>query len=343
MLADRTESEFGVSASILLQLFGYLSSLGIDADALLASLGLDSAPFKATDARIPVELYVQIGSEAARLSGDPCFGLHLGEFTEAGSWSILGYLMMNCRTLGEAFEKSTKYCRIIGDLIVGTPSFVKGMIKVVLVPPPNLPSLSRHFYEAALSSTVTMMRRLTGLDISPVEVRIAYPVPASVSEYQRVFQCSVLFDQPETSMTLDPVIGSSPVLYANPGLLDRMEGYAREFLAGLNEKDAVTRATMRLILSRLQDESLSIASVAREMAMSVRTLQTRLGTEGTSFVDLLSGARESLARRYLSENFPVDEITFLLGFSEPSVFRKAFKKWTGMTPGEFREQALAAK
>ncbi len=105
----------------------------------------------------------------------------------------------------------------------------------------------------------------------------------------------------------------------------------------------MTRATTRLILSRLADESLSITAIAREMAMSVRTLQTKLGAEGRRFADLLSGARQNMAMRYLRERISVEEITCLVGFAEPSVFRKAFKKWTGMTPGAYRERASAAR
>jgi AraC-like DNA-binding protein len=343
MPGGKTDSRLDVSASILSQMFSYLASLRIDTEGLLASLGLDPAAFKAPDARIPTEEYIRIGDAAARVSGDPCFGLHVGELAEPGSWSTIGYMMMSCRTLAEAFDKSAKYCRIIGGLIVTTPSFQRGKTKVVLTAPPDLPELSRHYYEGTLSSTVTMMRRLTGLAISPVEINLAWPILESAVEYARIFRCPVHSDQPETSMTLDPAIGSSPVVYANPALLDHIEGYAREFVAGLDEKDAVTRATTRLLLSRLADESLSIATIAREMAMSVRTLQTRLAAEGRCFADLLSDARKSLAMKYLRERFAVEEITCLLGFAEPSVFRKAFKKWTGMTPGAYRESALAAR
>jgi AraC-like DNA-binding protein len=341
MRAGQADSSIYVSVSILSQMFGYLTSLGIDTEAVLASMGLDPSAFKDSDARIPIELYIRIEDEAARVAGDPCFGLHMGELADSGSWSVLGYMMMNCCSLGEAFEKSGKYYRIIGDLIEGKLSFRKGRVRVVLATPPNAPILSRHCFECTISSSVVMMRKLTGLDLSPLEVRFDYPEPESRMEYERVFRCPVLFGQGETSMTLDPAIAKMPILYANPSLLERIEGYAREFLADLEEKDAATRAATRLILARLADESLSIRTVASEMSMSVRTLQSRLEAEGHRFGELLSGARESLARRYLRENFSVEEITCLLGFSEPSVFRKAFKKWTGLTPGEYRERELA--
>ncbi len=224
MHPGQSDPPLDVSTSILAQMFSYLASLRVDTEALLASLGLDPAALTSPDSRIPVEEYVRVGDEAARVTGDPGFGLHMGEFAEPASWSVLGYMMMNCRTLADAFDKSAKYCRIIGDLVVSTPSFREGRIKVALTSPPRLPVLSRHFFEGALSSTVTMMRRLTGLDISPGEVRLAFPIPGSAAEHERIFRCPVHFDQPETSMTLDPAIGSSPVVYANPGLLQHIEG-----------------------------------------------------------------------------------------------------------------------
>ncbi|TLN05579.1 helix-turn-helix transcriptional regulator, partial [bacterium] len=98
-----------------------------------------------------------------------------------------------------------------------------------------------------------------------------------------------------------------------------------------------TRTVTRIMLSYLDDRSLSIDKVAREMAVSVRTLQMRLDEEGVAFSDLLKEIRERLAKQYLCENYTVEQITYLLGFSEPSVFRKAFKKWSGVTPKEYRE------
>lgn len=336
MRAKPPDLSIKVSVSILSQMFSYLKSLRIDTSALLASLGLDPAALGDPDARIAIDEYISIEEEAARVAADPYFGLHMGEFAEAGSWSILGYMMMNCRTLGEAFEKSAKYYRIIGDLIEGRVSLRKGKVKVALTVPPNAPALSRHCYESVISSSVTMMRTLSGIDISPLEVGFSYPEPESRREYDRIFRCPVAFGQSETSMTIDPAIARIGVLYANPALLERIEDYAREFLSSLEEGESASRRATRLILAKLADESLSIRSVARDMSMSVRTFQARLGAEGRRFGELVSDVRRNLAEKYLREGFSVEEITCLLGFSEASVFRKAFKKWTGLTPGEFR-------
>jgi len=328
-----------VSVTVLSQMFLYLHALKVDIDAFLYSLGVDTDMVKAPDTRLPIETYLLIQDEAAEHVHDPYFGLHMGEFAEAGSWSILGYMMMNCKTLGEAFEKSGRYSRIIGNLIEARVDLKFNKVKVVFFTLPHAPKMSRHCFEATFSSSVRMMRSLTGVQINPVEVTFIYPEPASRSEYERIFQCPVKFGQRDNSITLDMRIADIPIQLANPSLLDHFEKYAQDFLAEMDRNDEHTRAVTKIILSKLDDEALSINKVAKEMAVSVRTLQKRLEDEGVAFSDLHKDIRQRLAQKYLRENYTVEQITYLLGFSEPSVFRKAFKKWSGVTPREYRESA----
>jgi AraC-like DNA-binding protein len=334
---NATSEPIIVSVTVLSQMFLYLASLKVDTDAFLHSLGIDPQTVKSPDAYIPIETYLLIQDEAAHYVNDPYFGLHMGEFAEAGSWSILGYMMMNCKTLGEAFEKSTRYSRIIGNLIEGDVHLKFNKIKVTLFTPPHAPKMSRHCFEATISSSVRLMRTLTGVKLSPLEVTFIYPEPESAAEYERIFCCPVSFGHKENSFTIDMGIIHTPILLPNPGLLQYFENYAQDFLAGLDRNKEHTRAVTKIILSRMDDEALSIEKVAREMAVSVRTLQNRLKEEGVVFSDLLMDTRKKLANKYLQENYTVEQITYLLGFSEPSVFRKAFKKWAGVTPREFRE------
>lgn len=326
-----------VSVTVLSQMFLYLDSLKVDIDAFLRTLDVDPEMVRSPDARIPIETYLLIQDEAAEYVHDPYFGLHMGQFAEAGSWSILGYMMMNCRNLGEVFEKSGRYSRVIGNLIEARAELKFNKVKVIFFTPPHAPKMSRHCFEATFSSSVRMMRSLTGVDLHPLEVMFIYPEPESRSEYERIFRCPVQFGQEDNSFTLDMSIVNVPILMANPGLLEYFEKYAQDFLAEMDRNDEHTRAVTKIILSKLDDEALSINKVAREMAVSVRTLQKRLEDEGVLFSDLHKDIRQRLAQKYLRENYTVEQITYLLGFSEPSVFRKAFKKWSGVTPREYRE------
>lgn len=339
---DTSPEPITVSVTVLSQMFLYLDSLKVDIDAFLRSISVDPEMVRAPDTRLPIETYLLIQDEAARFVNDPYFGLHMGEFAEAGSWSILGYMMMNCKTLGEAFEKSGRYSRIIGNLIDARPELKFNKAKLVFFTPPHAPKMSRHCFESTFSSSVRMMRLLTGVQINPLEVTFIYPGPASMSEYERIFRCPVKFDQKDNSFTLDLNVANLPIQLPNPSLLEYFEKYAQDFLAEMERNDEHTRAVTKIILSKLDDEDLTIHKIAKEMAVSVRTLQNRLEAEGVVFSDLLRDVRQRLAKKYLRENYTVEQITYLLGFSDPSVFRKAFKKWVGVTPREFRENSLVA-
>ncbi|MBK9925206.1 MAG: AraC family transcriptional regulator [Anaerolineales bacterium] len=330
-----------ISVNLLSQMFTYLDSLKVDTDTFLRSLNVDPTKVRSFDTHIPIETYLLIQDKAAEYVNDPYFGLHMGEFAEVGSWSILGYMMMNCKNLGEVFEKSERYSRIIGNFIETRTEQKLNKIKVIFFTPPHTPEMTRHCFDASLSSSVRMMRSLTSADINPLEVTFTCAEPASRSEYERFFQCPILFGQKENSFTLDASLVNTPIPMANPGLLEYFEKYAESFLAELDRKNEHTRAVTKIILSQLDDEELSINKVAKEMAVSVRTLQKRLDEEGVAFSDLYKDIRKRLAQKYLRENYTVEQITYLLGFSEPSVFRKAFKKWSGVTPREYRESAFA--
>jgi AraC-like DNA-binding protein len=331
-----------VSATVLLQMFLYLDSLKVDIDAFLRSLHIEPETVRSPDAYLPIETYLHIQDGAAEYVNDPYFGLHMGEFAQPGSWSILGYLMMNCKTLGEAFEKSGRYQRIIGNMITARMELGLGKVRVVYFTPPHAPQMSRHCFDSTFSSSVRLARTLSGLPLNPLEVTFIYPEPKSRAEYERIFNCPVHFAKKDNSMTLDMRMGSLPVRMANPALLEHFEKYAQDFLAQMERNDATTKTVTKIILARLDDESLSIEKVAREMSVSVRTLQKRLEAEGVVFSDLLRDIRQRLARKYLHENYSVEQITYLLGFSEPSVFRKAFKKWMGVTPREYRDTMFAS-
>lgn len=339
-----------VSASVLAQMFLYLDSLQVNIDAFLLSLDIEPETVRSPDAYIPVETYLRIQDGAAEYMDDPYFGLHMGEFAQPGSWSILGYLMMNCKTLSEAFEKAGRYQRIIGNMITGRMELGLGKVRVVYFTPPHAPQMSRHCFDSTFSSSVRLARTLSGLPLNPLEVTFIYPEPESRAEYERIFNCPLRFGHQDNSMTLDLRMGSLPVRMANPALLEYFEQYAQNFIAqmvveprrDMERNGAITQAVTKIILAHLDDESLTIEKVAREMAVSVRTLQKRLEAEGVVFSDLLRDIRQRLAEKYLRENYSVEQITYLLGFSEPSVFRKSFKKWLGVTPREYREGAFAA-
>jgi AraC-like DNA-binding protein len=332
---------FTVSVAVLAQMVRYLEHLQLDVPEVFRSAGADPALLKYPDEQMPLQTYIDIENTAAELSGDPYFGLHMGEVAEPGNYSILGYIMMNSATLGEALGKAAQYYRIIGNLLRPTYRIRLKTVKIILSGPRLAPRFSRHCYEAAFSTQVTMMRRITGQRITPIGIGFVTPQPTSVDEYERVFGCPVRFGEDNNYVVLDNSLGRVPILQPNPELLAFFETYARDLLSRMQDAKPISHATTRAILERMSTGRVTIRYVAQEMAMGVRTLQTRLAGEGVSFSALLEDTRKHLAKEYLRDSYTVEEISMLLGFSDPSVFRKVFKKWMGTTPGQYRTSILA--
>ncbi len=336
-MAQTDGASISLSASLLSQIARYLAHLTIDVEKVFDTAGVDPLVLRTADARISLAQYLAVENEAIRATGDPCFGLHIGEFAEVDNWSIVGFMLMNCRTLGEAFAKGARYSAIVGNLIQGHVQIGLGKAKLILSTPKHAPEIPRHCFEAVFSGSVRMMRSLTGRPLNPLEVGFTHPEPESIDEYRRVFRSPVLFGQKHTFMTLDMSIARVPVLAPNADMLAHFEEYANGYLSEIEGVNQTARMVTKQILSRLDQKTVSIGSIARELAMSSRTLQNRLKSEGTVFSGLLEETRRRLAEKYLRENHSVDDITYLLGFTDSSVFRKAFKKWSGMTPKEYKE------
>jgi hypothetical protein len=269
-----------ITAGILAQLVRYLRHVNIDADDVLRRGGTEPDVLTNPDSHIPVDVYNKIETAAAEASGDPCFGLHMGEYFQAGSWSILGYLMMNCRTIGEAMIKAGRYYKIIGTQIQTTARIKNGNVIVVYASDHNAPDISRHCYESAVSSTICMLRNLCGEAVDPVEVGFTSPAPACVDEYRRVFRAPVLFGRENCYFKLPLSALGLPVVCPNPDLLAYFEDYVRNYLAALEPGKPVTNEVIKRIVSASGDASLSIGAVAKQMAVSTRTLQNRLKEEG---------------------------------------------------------------
>jgi AraC-like DNA-binding protein len=338
MEPKRWEEGFRVSTAVLSQLLRYAEHLGIEPMELIRSAGVDALAARSPDSQLAVADYIAIENAAVLASGDPCFGLHMGEFGEAGNYSILGYLMMNSATLGEAMALAGKYYRVLGNLI--EPSWQLGFkrVKVILAAPAHGPAFSRHCFEAAFATQVTMMRKITGRSINPCEVGFTGETLAGVAEYERVFACPVKFGQKRNYIILENAWGKIPVLQPSPEMLAHFKTYADRLVARLDEGKTLRQEVTMAILARLPSGRAGVADVARAMAVSVRTLQNRLKGEGWDYSGLLNQTRAELSRRYVEEGRTVEEMTCLLGYSEPSAFRKAFKKWHGTTPCDLRDR-----
>lgn len=335
-LPNNKLSGYSISVSLLRQLFKYCIRLDINPWKITDSFGIDQHIFEDPDARIPVEYYIAIEKAAIELSGDSCFGLHMGEYSESENWGVLGYMLKNSRTLGDAMAIAGKYSKIVGNLLQGSVRMGRKTFTIIMHAPNRVQDVPRHCFESAFASLVIMMRTITGKKINPVEVGFTFSKPDSVDEYKRIFQAPVFFGRKNMYITLELNLSSVPVLFPNKQLLAYFRRYADSLLSEYEGNSGFVREVSRLITERINDADFSLKLIASELAMSQRTLQKKLTAEGKDFSSLLKSLRHKMADLYLNEDYTVEEITCLLGYRDTSAFRKAYKKWSGLTPREYR-------
>jgi AraC-like DNA-binding protein len=178
---------------------------------------------------------------------------------------------------------------------------------------------------------------MTGVDWIPLKVGFQYPQPEDVSAYHRLFRAPLEFEQPINFVIFDAALLDQPFPKANPGLFAVLDRYIIELLKKLPRQENIVDSVRQEISDGLRGGDAGLEAIALRLSIAPRTLQRKLKEAGTSHQELLDEMRRELSIHYLQERqMAVCEVAFLLGFSETSAFHRAFKRWTGTTPGEFR-------
>ncbi|MBD2752774.1 AraC family transcriptional regulator [Spirosoma validum] len=330
-------------ASINLILF-VARQQGVDSDALARSVGITPEQLRDPDGRVFVKQIQALWREVVAATGDPNIALKLGELVNPVAIGVLAYVMMHSPTLGQAFDKLCQYQDIVCEGICTTGQLTPSGTQFVL----SLRIISsdiiypEHTLNSELSIYLSAMRALTGLHVTADAIRFAYPRPVDIREHERVFAPAQLtFDADVTEMVLDAKLIDLPVLNASPALSMLFEKHATDMLTRLKAPSLSSRVKSEIV-SLMKGEEPTLSTVADRLAMGVRTLQLHLKEAGTSYQQLLDESRKELAVSHLREpNLSTTDIAYLLGFAEPSVFFRSFKKWTGQTPGAFRLAQVA--
>lgn len=325
-------------ASVNLILFA-AQQRGVDTHALAQAVGISPEQLRDPDGRVLVKQMQALWPAIISATQDEAIALKIGELVNPVAIGVLAYVMMHSPTLGRAFEKLCQYQDIVCEGVATTGKRdASGAFFLITL---RITSPDIIYPEQALNSELSVylsaMRALTGQHVTPHEVRFAYPRPAYTQEHERVFAPATLtFDAPETTLVLDARWLDVPILNASSSLSVMFERHASDILHKL-KTPALTSRVKSEIITVMKGEEPTLASVADRLAMGVRTLQLHLKEAGTSYQQLLDETRKELAVRHLNEtHLSTTDIAYLLGFAEPSVFFRSFKKWTGKTPGAYR-------
>lgn len=324
-----------VSSTYLQALFDYTRSCGLSNERLLDGLPLD---LQDGNARCSEASAAALFDRAALLLDDDALGLHAGERIRPGHYGVLGYVAMNCATLGDTLGHLRRYQSLVIGLAGGVGISAKGSGLLLTWAPDQGPPM-RQLAEFHWAALISFMRWISGHEGTPLRIDFNYPAPTQLHEHHRLFACDLRFDQPCYQLLLPHDWLGVPLIHPDVTMRAAMLRLADQQLLELPRgADLVPRAR-NFIARRLSEGTVELAWVASQLAVSPRTLQRALQDEGHSFSGLVDEVRRELAERYLTDaNLRVVDLAFLLGFSEQSAFQRAFKRWTGLTPGEYRQR-----
>jgi AraC-like DNA-binding protein len=309
---------------------------GVDRERLAAEAGID---LSRAAAGIGFEALAGVYEAAARLTGDSAFGLHVGERTAPRSYGLLGHLVANSGTLGEAMSNLTSYQDIWSRAAGFAAEHGRGRLRLHYWQSEALhPERRRQESEQMLCALITAIRSAVGFAVVPAEVRFEHSAPADSSEHDRIFGCRARFGARTTGLTLERPMLDLPLPEADANLARLVRKQAEFELGGSVSGSLWMRRLQSLVAGALMASGdLSLAAAARASGVGPRTLQRWLRSEGRSWRDLIDETRVALARRLLEERrLSLAEIAFRLGYSQPSAFHRAFRRQTGTTPRAFR-------
>ncbi len=319
----------------------HLAQLGHDLDAWLAPHGLSVASLADRDRRLPHADAMALLDAAAALSGDRAIGVRAARCEEPGDFDVIEYAAGNCATLGEAMRLAARFIALMHD----------GLSMELDVAPPLaalrvrvLPALDYgpEAIEFLFASLLGYGSRFVGRRTRPMRVDFAHPGPADDPAYEECFR-EVRFGADEHVMWIQAGAIELPLCAPDRSLLQILTSHADRLLEQLPPPpQSFAERARAAIADELSTGNPAAEQVARRLAISVRTLHRRLAEAGTSHRELVDHVRRTQAMLHLaSARFSISEISFLLGFAHPNAFHKAFKRWTGMTPAHYREEANA--
>ena len=329
-------SERTTSSTWALAIVQALELGGVDCVALFAELGMDYAALNDPDARYPQDGMTRLWQRAVALSGNPAIGLNMAQVVRPASFHVVGYALMSSRNLRDGFTRLVRYQRIIGegaDLnFLAQPD---GYALTLAIHGDRLPP-ARQSAEASMAYCLAFSRWMTGKLIRPREVRLQGPAPADLAPYQQVFQAPLKFNAEHYGLIFERADLEAPLPSANEALAQLHDRFAGEYLARFCS-NRVTHQVRQVLCRLLPQGEPRRELVAQALHLSQRTLQRRLQEEGTSYQQLLDDTRRELAEQYLGQvDLTLLEVAYLLGFADPSNFFRAFRRWFGETPSEYR-------
>jgi AraC-like DNA-binding protein len=328
-----------IEARLATKVVDDLRKRGVNADSLIRDVGLRRADVADPEARIPYAAVLALIEHAASTLGDASYGLRLGAEHEARDNGLLGFVVLNSPTLLDAIRNIQRYFHVVGD---GEDIEVEQVGPHVTLrfreTDPALRGL-RHNSDYIAAVVVRACRDMTRKRVSPMRAEFMHGRPNSKVAYAEHLGCPVKFHAEWDALVYDAATMRLPVIGADGRLLKVLERACQKILGPMPKKQDILHDVREWVIDKLARGAVHFDDLARDLNMSTKTLERRLDDRDTTFSVLLDDIRSGLAKHHLANtNLRLEQIAYLTGYSESAALVRAFKRWTGTTPMQYRKK-----
>jgi AraC-like DNA-binding protein len=313
-----------------------LEQRGIDAATVFESAGVPLSTTTDPMRRMSNVEITALYRESFKLTQDPYFGLFVADSLHISDLHALGFALLASSTLRDFGLRLNNYYHLVSQNVAFRliESADEAIFAVKLLNPDTCCETE----DAFAAMMVRLMRAVSDPQMAPIRVELVRPEPPEGDQpYRDYFCCDVLFERPEIRICIDSALMDKPLPGASRELAQMHDKTAMEYLEKLERQDICGRVKA-VIVDSLSTGMVSKKLVADNLHMSLRNLELKLSRENTNFQQVLDSTRQSLAAGYIEQSsFAITEIAYMLGFSDAANFTRAFKRWMGMSPLEFRK------
>lgn len=333
-----------VSAGYARALLDFAVRQGADETLLLQRAGIDPEVLLDQDNRLPFARYVDLMRAAKELTGNPALPLEFGADSDFRKWSVVGLISHAAASMAEAFMQLNRY----GRLVVEVEGIGEGPRFELLVDDGEFwmadrradPNAFPELTESTWSRFICVSRETYPHATFALAAHVTHPEPAHRAAYDRLWQVPITFNSRWNAIKVHPVWPTLKIeagnRYAFGVLAEKADALLKELQSSTSERGRVES----LLMPVLHTGDISMEAIAAKLGVSRQTLYRNLKTEGVTFEQVLDELRQRMALDYLkARKVSVNETAYLVGFSDPAAFSRAFKRWTGMSPREARGRA----
>lgn len=315
-----------------------ISEAGLDYRELMEQVGLDHSHLDDFNHRYSQERVTELWKTAVQKTGDPGFGLKVARHIRPSSYHVVGHAMLCSSSPRAAARRFAKFAKLVSDSAIVGLVEKDGCCRLEISLETGGELAAYQAFDTVLAGFLQYCRWILHDELVPKAVYFSHSEPVNTADYQALFQCPIYYQQDCNAIVFDDADMDRPIPGANEELASLLDELATRYLSE-RVQGRFSKKVREILMMKLPNGEPSRADTAQSLCMTERTLARRLSDENTTFYDILKQVREGQAYGYLKHtDMNIEEIAYLLGFSDRGTFSRAFKNWTGKRPTEWRSE-----